>query len=148
MWHYLQWVIMWCYLMETFSILLALCPLTSLVDSLYKGQVMQSFAIFCLLALISYFDVPWICLYGTIFIIGYQKTISTLRCCLATIGIPIVKTRWTHDHLIFMMEIPISGKTIFYIQTWPAYVNHSFLPVGHVQIGWADVWNQRLILMA
>ena len=107
----------------------------SLVDSLYKGPVMQSFAIFCLLTLIRYSDVPWICLYGTIFIIGYQKTVSTLRCCLTTIGIPILKTRWTHDHLIFMMEIPIPGKTIFYIETWPSWCK-SFIPASGPCTNW------------
>ena len=29
------------------------------------------------------------------------------------VGIPIIKKRWTHDHLIFIIEIPVPEKTIF-----------------------------------
>ena len=32
-------------------------------------------------------------------------------------GIPIIKIRWSWDHLIFIMGIPIPGKMVFYIET-------------------------------
>ena len=33
-----------------------------------------------------------------------------------SIGIPIIKTGWSHDSLIFIMEIPVLGKTTFIIR--------------------------------
>ena len=38
------------------------------------------------------------------------------RCCLFIKGIPIIKIRWCHDRLIFIMEITIPGKTIFILR--------------------------------
>ena len=38
---------------------------------------------------------------------------------LVNIGIPIIKIRWSHDHLIFIMEIPIPGKTVFILRWGP-----------------------------
>ena len=32
---------------------------------------------------------------------------------LSGIGIPIIKIRWPHERLIFIMEIPILGKAVF-----------------------------------
>ena len=35
------------------------------------------------------------------------------KCRLTSIGIPIIKIRWFHDRLIFVMVIHIHGKTVF-----------------------------------
>ena len=40
---------------------------------------------------------------------------------LASIGIPMLKIRRSHDCLIFNMEIPIPGKESLYIETGPGY---------------------------
>ena len=29
---------------------------------------------------------------------------------------PLIEIRWSHDHLIFIMGIPIPGKTVFILQ--------------------------------
>ena len=41
------------------------------------------------------------------------------RCRLTSIGIPILKIRQSNDHLIFNMEIPIPGKTVFILRQGP-----------------------------
>ena len=45
-----------------------------------------------------------------------QLNINTYH--LTSIGIPDTKMRRSHDHLTFMMRIPISEKTFFYVETW------------------------------
>ena len=40
------------------------------------------------------------------------RGVSIKRCCLTSIGIPIIKIRRSHDRLIFIMEIPKPGKII------------------------------------
>ena len=39
--------------------------------------------------------------------------------CLTSVGIPIIKIRWSYDHLIFIMEIPIPGKTVCILKPTP-----------------------------
>ena len=45
--------------------------------------------------------------------------VSISRCHLTSIGIPIIKIRRSHDRLIFIMEIPIPGKTVFMLRLGP-----------------------------
>ena len=42
-------------------------------------------------------------------------------CHLTSIGIPIIKIRQYHDHLILIMGIPMHGKTIFILQQNPDF---------------------------
>ena len=45
--------------------------------------------------------------------------VSIERCHLISIGIPMLKIRWSHDRPIFDMGIPIPGKDGLYIETDP-----------------------------
>ena len=49
---------------------------------------------------------------------------------LTTKGIPIVKIRWSHDHLIFIKQIPIPGKMVFIFRWLPGWEWLSFLMTG------------------
>ena len=55
------------------------------------------------------------------------------RCHLTSIGIPMLKTRRSHDHLIFNIGISIPGKDGLYIETVPK------LPRSHGTIIWTKV---------
>ena len=50
---------------------------------------------------------------------GHQGAISIYRCILTSIGIPIIKIKQSHDHLIFIMEIFIPGKTVLILRQGP-----------------------------
>ena len=45
--------------------------------------------------------------------------VSIKRCCLTSIGIPMLKIRLSHDCVIFNMGIPTPGKDGLYIETGP-----------------------------
>ena len=46
----------------------------------------------------------------------YQWTVSTQICSFTSIGIPIIKIRWSHTRFIFTMAILIPGKTVFILR--------------------------------
>ena len=48
------------------------------------------------------------------FIKRHQQPVSIYICCLTSIEIPIIKIKWSHDHLIFMIEIPYLGRQSLY----------------------------------
>ena len=50
---------------------------------------------------------------------SHQGPNSIKICRLTSIGIPIIKIRWSHDCLIFIMEIPIPGRTVFILRWGP-----------------------------
>ena len=54
-----------------------------------------------------FISIPWL-----------QGPVSIWR-CLTSIGIPSIKIRRSHDRLIFIMEIPISRKTVFILIQGP-----------------------------
>ena len=39
--------------------------------------------------------------------------VSIQRCHLTSIGIPMLKIKWSHNHLIFIMAIPLPGNMVF-----------------------------------
>ena len=43
------------------------------------------------------------------------RTVGVWKCHLTKIGIPMIKIRWSHYHLIFIMKIVIRGKTVFFL---------------------------------
>ena len=51
----------------------------------------------------------------------HQGGIWSWKHCLISIGIPIIKIRWSHNHLIFMW-IPVPGKTVFILKQAPGVV--------------------------
>ena len=64
-----------------------------------------------------------------------QGAVLIYRCSLITIGIPIIKIRRFHNHLIFILEIPIPGKTISILRhrprswipsMWKTMINFSY----------------------
>ena len=57
-----------------------------------------------------------------------QGAISIWRCPLTSIGIPMLKIRWSRDHLIFNMGIPIHGQDGIYIETGPLFQYEYCLP--------------------
>ena len=53
---------------------------------------------------------------------------------LASIGIPMLKIRQSHDRLIFNMGIPIPGKDGLYIENGPLVIPfRNAIRIGHVQ---------------
>ena len=48
-----------------------------------------------------------------------QGPISILTCLFTSIAIRIIKIRWSHDLLIFIMGISIRGKTVFILKWDP-----------------------------
>ena len=50
-------------------------------------------------------------------------SVSIWRCNLASIRFPIMWIRWSHEHLIHIMEIPIAGKKGLYIETGTSWCN-------------------------
>ena len=46
-------------------------------------------------------------------------------CRLASIGIPIIKIRQSHDRLILNMKIPIRGKDVLYVRKGTKSEPHS-----------------------
>ena len=68
---------------------------------------------------LSYFynGVPHTCLYIEMIPRG---AVSIWRCCLTSIGIPMLKIRRSCDRLIFNMGIPIPGKDSLYIEMAPS----------------------------
>ena len=63
-----------------------------------------------------------------------QGSVSIYRCCLISIGIPMLKIRLSHDRLIFNMGIPIPGKDGLYIEMRPSMrANEITLKdIGHI----------------
>ena len=55
------------------------------------------------------------------------------RCHLTGIRIPIIKMGWSDDHFIFIMDIPISEKTVLILRQGPDswYLMISFPPNNH-----------------
>ena len=49
----------------------------------------------------------------------YHRAVSIQICRLANIGISIIRIRRFHDRLVFIMEIPIPGKTVFILKRSP-----------------------------
>ena len=47
-----------------------------------------------------------------VYMTGYQGAVSIWRCRLTSIGIPVIKIRWSRDRLIFNMGIPILLSTL------------------------------------
>ena len=45
-----------------------------------------------------------------------------IKMCLTSIGIPMLKIRWSCDHLIFNMGIPTPGKDGLYIEAGPRFL--------------------------
>ena len=45
-----------------------------------------------------------------------SRAVSILSCHFTSVWIPIMKIRRSHDHLTFIMEIPIPGKTVFILK--------------------------------
>ena len=50
---------------------------------------------------------------------GAGVCFNLTRCHLTSIGIPIIKIRWSNDHLIFMIVIPMPGKIDFILKQGP-----------------------------
>ena len=48
------------------------------------------------------------------------RSVYIQRWPLTSIKIPIIKIRWSHDSLIFIMQISIPGKTVFVLRPGPA----------------------------
>ena len=40
------------------------------------------------------------------------------KCYITSIGIHIIKTRWSHIFLAIVMEIPVHGKTVYILKVW------------------------------
>ena len=51
--------------------------------------------------------------------------------CYQYISAPILTIRWSHVHLIFIMEIPFPGKTAFILRWGPLVVNRSLNPARY-----------------
>ena len=49
------------------------------------------------------------------------KAVSTLRWYLSGIEILIIIISWSHDHLVFVIGIPIPGKTVFILKLVPVF---------------------------
>ena len=79
---------------------------------------------------------PWICfnfwtasfikfsrfIYNTVLfntILQKSGAVSIYRCRLTSIGIPFIKIRRPHDHLIFIMEIPLPGNAVLILKQGP-----------------------------
>ena len=67
-------------------------------------------------------------------------TISIWR-CLTSIGIPMLKIRRSHDHLIFNMGISIPGKDGLYIETG-LWISHPMKWTGSPHHGHDTSWYQ------
>ena len=59
----------------------------------------------------------------------HQGAVSVQRCCLTSIGIPMLKIRRSCDPLIFNMGIPIPGKTVFILKQDPGSYCWYYSPV-------------------
>ena len=77
------------------------------------------------------------CLLNNVFckigkVIKVLGAISLQKCSLTSIGIAIIKKKPSHDSLIFIMEITISGKTVFVLRMDPVYLLlHISCPFSH-----------------
>ena len=47
----------------------------------------------------------------------------------------MIKIRWSHDYLIFMMRIPTHGKTIFILNQGPALIYLTVSSVARSRFG-------------
>ena len=57
------------------------------------------------------------------------------RCCLTSIGISIIEIRWSHDRLIFIMQVSIPGKMVFVLKWGPSVTStHIFIEVLNTDI--------------
>ena len=77
---------------------------------------------------------------GWLLHVSYLGADSMCRCCLTSIGIPIIKIRSSWDHLIFIMGIPVSRMMIFTLKQGhasgrefePLFTRGQFWPSGIV----------------
>ena len=63
---------------------------------------------------------------------GANRTqVGPMNLAIWGIGIPIIKTRWSHDHLIIIMGITTHGKMIFILKQDPVILSYTQHNLAH-----------------